>query len=147
MKTPNLFIASTALTKIIKSLDKTALTNSARTTALSTSVNTNKTAEASHISDHLASAGKNVMQFTSAHVGPAAEQATRWVIGNPGTAAMYGAAGLGLVAVAAPGAIATPALAAVGFGAHGPVGGMSSPSTYIFRWSLSNNCLLILLPF
>jgi hypothetical protein len=51
-------------------------------------------------------------------------QGTKWVVANPGTAAKCGAAGVGLVLVAAPAVVAAPALGAVGFGADGIVAGV-----------------------
>lgn len=47
-----------------------------------------------------------------------------WARENPGKATIYGAAGaVGLVTVAAPGAVAAPVLALGGFGSNGIVGG------------------------
>lgn len=132
MKTTNLFLASATLANTVKSFDKAALANSARDTLLSGWAQSKDMADASHLSDRLASAGKNVMKLTSEHVTPAAGEAARWASENPGTAAMYGVAGLGLVAVAAPAAIASPALAVVGFGSQGPVAGMCPDLHFFF---------------
>ncbi|WEW56040.1 hypothetical protein PRK78_001475 [Emydomyces testavorans] len=53
-------------------------------------------------------------------------QGAKWVADNPGTAAACGAAGVGLVLVVAPAAVAAPGLGVVGFGADGIVAGSSA---------------------
>lgn len=46
-----------------------------------------------------------------------------WARENPEKAALYGAGAVGLVTVAAPGAVSAPVLALTGFGSGGPISG------------------------
>ena len=66
-------------------------------------------------------------------------QGAKWVVANPGTAATYGAAGVGLVLVVAPASVAASGLGVIGFGADGIAAGvftLSSP-----QFSQYKSCL------
>lgn len=80
-------------------------------------------AKEANIPGALSMGADTVKHLTTDSAPQAAGQAVQWVSKNPGTTAAYGAAGLGLVAVAVPAVVASPALAAAGFGGNGIVGG------------------------
>jgi len=59
-------------------------------------------------------------------------QGAKWVAANPGTTAVCGAAGVGLVLVIAPASVAAPVLGVVGFGADGIIAGVFPLSACIY---------------
>jgi len=65
-------------------------------------------------------------EFVKETLPQATVQGANWVAANPGTAAAYGAAGVGLVLLVAPASVAAPVLGAVGFGADGVIAGSSA---------------------
>lgn len=78
----------------------------------------------------LAAATERSKEFASESVPHAAAQAFQACKANPGTAVAYGAAGVGLLLVAAPAIVAAPALGFMGFGANGIVLGVLPPFNF-----------------
>ena len=72
----------------------------------------------------LAVGAEKSRELVTENLPQATIQGAKLVAANPGTAAAYGAAGVGLVLVVAPGSVAAPVLGSVGFGADGIIAGV-----------------------
>lgn len=90
-------------------------------TSLASAIRT--TVSKANIPGALAITAEKSAEFTTETLPQVIVQGAKWVAANPGAATAYGAAGVGLVVVAAPSVVAVPALGAVGFGPGGVVAG------------------------
>ena len=80
----------------------------------------------------LAVAAEKSRELVTETLPQATVQGAKWVAANPGTTAVCGAAGVGLVLVIAPASVAAPVLGVVGFGAYGIIAGVFPLSACIY---------------
>ncbi|KAK6077829.1 hypothetical protein SCUP515_04667 [Seiridium cupressi] len=112
---PTSVLITACLAAHTQAVGTSGLIGSVRGAAVASFHATKAAVEPAKIPEHFAKTGQQAKEI--------AGHAIEWTSKNPGAAAVYGLAGLGVVAVAAPAVIATPALGAAGFGAQGVVGG------------------------